>query len=305
MDGASPATLTILASGSSGNAAIVRCGEFGLLIDLGIGPRTLARRLAAAGLDWNNVHAIALTHTHGDHWRENSLAQAAKRSLPVYCHDSHAKYLKSSSNAFGNLSALGHITVFVQDRSFSPGGGLRLTPLELAHDSHRTFGFRIEADEWAIAYVADLGEFDDHLVDQLRDVKVVALECNHDERMQHESGRPQELIARVLGPRGHLSNRQAGDLLTAILAKSRHTKPHTVVPLHLSRECNVPKLAETEMLAALEKAQHPANVVISRQDCVTANLPINNVHSSNAGITAPAGDNLSPAIGVSTPPRQE
>jgi phosphoribosyl 1,2-cyclic phosphodiesterase len=304
MDGASPATLTILASGSSGNAAFVRCREFGLLIDLGIGPRTLARRLAAAGFVWNDIHALALTHTHGDHWRENSLAQAAKRCLPVYCHDSHAKYLKSSSTAFGNLSAIGHITTFVQGRSFSPGGGLRLTPLELAHDSHRTFGFRIEADGWAIAYVADLGEFDDHLVDQLRDVELVALECNHDERMQHESGRPQHLIARVLGPHGHLSNRQAGDLLTAILAKSQQTKPHTVVPLHLSRECNVPKLAETAMLAALEKAEHPANVVISRQDCVTANLPINRGQSSHAGITAPA-DNLSPAIGVSTPPRQE
>jgi phosphoribosyl 1,2-cyclic phosphodiesterase len=297
--------LTILASGSSGNAALIRVGEFGLLIDIGIGPRTLARRLAAGGFSWNDVHAIALTHTHGDHWRETSLAQVAKRDLPVFCHDSHVTHLRSASSAFVTLSAAGRISTFANCRSFAAGGGLWLTPLELAHDSHRTFGFRIEADGWSIGYVADLGDFDDHLVDQIRDVEVLALECNHDERMQRESGRPRDLIDRILGPHGHLSNRQAGNLLTAILARSQRVRPHTVVPLHLSRECNVPTLAESAMLSALARAEHSAMVVISRHNCVSATLPIKGGHAPSDGMTVPEGASLRPAMGVSTPPRQE
>ena len=39
----------VLASGSRGNATLVRSGGAGLLIDLGIGPRALAERLESVG----------------------------------------------------------------------------------------------------------------------------------------------------------------------------------------------------------------------------------------------------------------
>src|SRR5438094_168685 len=78
----------------------------------------------------------------------------------------------------------------------------------------------------------------------LSDLDLLALEFNHDESMQMESGRPRDLIDRILGPHGHLSNRQAGALLQAILNCSRRVRPHTIVPLHLSRECNRSALAE-------------------------------------------------------------
>ena len=65
---------TVLASGSSGNASLVRTNGFGLLLDIGLGPRDLAGRLAAIGAAWRNVHAVLLTHTHSDHWNERTLA---------------------------------------------------------------------------------------------------------------------------------------------------------------------------------------------------------------------------------------
>src|SRR5262249_360813 len=43
---------SILASGSSGNAAFLESDGFGLLIDAGLGPRQLASRLAAVGASW-------------------------------------------------------------------------------------------------------------------------------------------------------------------------------------------------------------------------------------------------------------
>ena len=58
---------TVLASGSGGNASFLEAGDFGLLLDIGLGPRQLAKRLAAAGAGWSRVRAVLLTHTHSDH----------------------------------------------------------------------------------------------------------------------------------------------------------------------------------------------------------------------------------------------
>jgi L-ascorbate metabolism protein UlaG (beta-lactamase superfamily) len=276
MDGAVSATFTVLASGSSGNAALLRAGDFGLLIDLGIGPRTLERRLGQAGFCWDDIDAVVLTHTHGDHWRERSLAYALARDLVFYCHDSHIRFLTASSPAFAELLHADRVLNFEPGRAFFPDGPLRLLPIELAHDSHRTFGFRIEleSDGGAAGYIADLGRFDEALVELLCDLDLLALEFNHDETMQLESGRPRDLIDRILGPHGHLSNRQAQALLQRILIRSAKVRPHSIVPLHLSRDCNHSTLAETAAHKALAETGHPATVVLSRHDCAAPTLSI-------------------------------
>jgi hypothetical protein len=58
----------------------------------------------------------------------------------------------------------------------------------------------------SLAYVADLGTWDDELARSLADVDLLALEFNHDVDMDYASERSPYLIARVLGRHGHLSN---------------------------------------------------------------------------------------------------
>jgi hypothetical protein len=138
------------------------------------------------------------------------------------------------------------------------------------HDAGDTFGFRFDGGHglfgpsWALAYAADLGCWDNELARSLADVDLLALEFNHDEEMQRTSGRPAYLIRRVLGDRGHLSNHQAKDLLGKILAESARP-PRQVVPLHLSRDCNRPRLALSAARDALTAADRPADVVIAPQ----------------------------------------
>ena len=55
------------ASGSSGNALLVRTPCAAVLIDCGIAQRTLERYLAHEGLRPSDLAAILLTHEHGDH----------------------------------------------------------------------------------------------------------------------------------------------------------------------------------------------------------------------------------------------
>jgi hypothetical protein len=81
------------------------------------------------------------------------------------------------------------------------------------------------------------------MADALADVTLLGLEFNHDEHMQRTSSRPRHLIHRNLGPRGHLSNRQAAGLVRAILKRSRPDRFRHLVLLHMSQHCNAPELA--------------------------------------------------------------
>ncbi|MCA1686875.1 MAG: MBL fold metallo-hydrolase, partial [Planctomycetia bacterium] len=79
----------VLASGSRGNATLVRSGGMGLLVDLGIGPRALAERLESVGSNWGHIASALLTHTHGDHVDNNTLHGLAQRGVSFYCHEGH------------------------------------------------------------------------------------------------------------------------------------------------------------------------------------------------------------------------
>jgi hypothetical protein len=117
------------------------------------------------------------------------------------------------------------------------------------HDGGETFGFRLDGPPdlfgraAGIGYAADLGTWDEALVDAFTDVDLLAIEFNHDVALEERSNRPAHLIARVLGEEGHLSNDQAAELLRAILARSSPGRLQHLVQLHLSRDCNRPALA--------------------------------------------------------------
>lgn len=242
------ARFTVLASGSGGNAAFLQAGDFGLLLDFGLGSRTLSKRLALRGLNWQSVNAVLLTHTHSDHWNETSLSMIANHGLPVHCHADHAEELAGVSSEYLRIKAAGGIRPYIPGEWFSLGPGLRVLPMPVSHDSGATCGFRIEGPEglfgpsWAVGYVSDLGTWDKNLAMALADVDLLALEFNHDVKMQRASGRPRQLIDRVLGDEGHLSNRQALELVLACRDFSALPCLRYLVTLHRSQQCNTSDL---------------------------------------------------------------
>jgi phosphoribosyl 1,2-cyclic phosphodiesterase len=236
----------VLASGSAGNCSLLEIDGFGLLIDLGLGPRQLAGRLPAI---WDRVHAALLTHVHTDHWNENTLNHLAKRRIPLYCHAQHSAALRPENAAFAALADARLVRHYRAAVPMTIDTSIRCEPISVPHDGGLTFGFRIEAtrnlfgQSWALAYATDLGSWDGNLAARLADVDVLALEFNHDVGMQYASGRSPHLIRRVLGDRGHLSNLQAASLLAEVLKRSAPGRLKHVIQLHLSRQCNRRELA--------------------------------------------------------------
>lgn len=261
----------VLASGSSGNCSLLDFDDFGILIDLGIGPRQLAGRLSDGAAIWDRVRVALLTHVHGDHWNENLLNQLARRSVPLVCHSEHAAALRTMSPAFTALADAGLVQAYAIDTPFALGPGGRCEAFAVAHDSGVTCGFRLEGPRdpagrcWALAYAADLGCWDHALADRLADVDVLALEFNHDVALQYQSGRSIRLIRRVLGDRGHLSNVQAAALLAEVLRRSQPGRLRHLVQLHLSQQCNRPDLAHHAARQVLQQAVAPIEVHTTQQ----------------------------------------
>ena len=59
--------LSILASGSSGNATVVEVDGTRVLVDCGISLRQLEKRLREVGLDGECLDAVIVSHEHDDH----------------------------------------------------------------------------------------------------------------------------------------------------------------------------------------------------------------------------------------------
>ncbi|MDR2470338.1 MAG: MBL fold metallo-hydrolase, partial [Tannerella sp.] len=56
-----------LASGSAGNCYYLGTSEYGILIDAGIGIRTVKKNLKEKGIDFDKIMAVLITHDHTDH----------------------------------------------------------------------------------------------------------------------------------------------------------------------------------------------------------------------------------------------
>lgn len=236
--------LCILASGSTGNASVLRTPAGVVLIDCGIGPRTTAQRLAGTGVRVADVRAICLTHLDRDHFNPTWLATVIRQRARVFCHADRADEVRRTAPV-DLLDALDALLTPFDAAPFEPLPGVAFDPIHLAHDRAGSHGFVVEGFGQRLGYATDLGHVPAHLLDRLRDLDLLAIESNYDPAMQENSGRPYFLKGRITGGRGHLSNEQALAAVRLVLDRAQATGgglPDHVVLLHRSRQCNCPTL---------------------------------------------------------------
>jgi len=229
-----------LGSGSSGNATVVE-GSGGitttrLLVDAGFSLRELETRLARAGLEPSDLDAVFVTHEHSDHVG-CAIAFAEKHRLAVWMS-------RGTWRAIGE-QAIPERLGFVRDGETVALGDLELKPFTVAHDAAEPLQLRCSDGSASVGVLTDLGSITEHMLDGVRGVDALLLECNHDEVMLAESRYPPSLKARIGGRYGHLSNATAVELLASgIAARLRH-----LVGAHLSRENNRPQIVRNALAA--------------------------------------------------------
>lgn len=236
--------VTILASGSAGNSALVRSGGTRILLDAGLSARRLQERLAACGASADSLDAVVLTHEHGDHTQALKVL-CAKRDIPIYANRMTAAALEA-----GAMAGCKSWRFFGSGAAFTVGT-LTIEAFSVPHDAADPVGFLVRNSTATFGLLTDLGHATALVIDRMREADALLIETNYDDDLlQRDMRRPWSVKQRISSRHGHLSNAAAAEVV-ASLAQGRLS---TVLLGHLSRDCNTAELAVAAVRAPLDRA---------------------------------------------------
>lgn len=255
-----PIAFTVLASGSRGNLSALRLGERVVLVDCGLGPRTTATRLGEIGVAPESITDLVVTHFDRDHVHPVTAPRLAERGVAVH-------FARRHRHRAMQLGLSGRAMRCFDDDSFAIGDA-EVEPVRLAHDGDGSTGYVFERGGVRLGWATDLGRATPRLLERFVALDGVAIESNYDPELQARSGRPPELIRRITGGAGHLSNDQSLRAVRTIAESSPHLAH--VVLLHLSEQCNAPAVVRD--LWRREAPEHAERLVIAQQRRATPTL---------------------------------
>ncbi len=225
----------ILASGSSGNAAVVRSGTTAVLVDAGISALALRRRLELFGLVPGDLAAVLLTHEHSDHVKGLEVL-LRRHPLPVWATAGTAARLAVNGARGGELVSGRELAI----------GGLRIHPVQTCHDAADPVAFVFEDGEHRLGFCTDTGVATPLLRHRLGRCTALLLEANHDTDLLRHGPYPWPLKQRIRSRLGHLSNEQSAE----VAAELSWSGLAALVGLHLSEQNNDPALVRETLRAA-------------------------------------------------------
>lgn len=252
--------LTILGSGSGGNAAVIQKNSRSILIDIGFSYRELRSRLKLNRISLESISSVFVTHEHFDHIK--GLGEFSRM---------HPVVVYISEGTFENLFDEVKEDIKNRVRLFKTGENIKLNGITIQtfpvpHDVADPAGFTFTSDGKKIGYVTDIGSINDAVVNSLEMSSLLVIEANHDIDMLLNGKYSEYLKRRISGPHGHLSNDGALELLQRVMCKELQV----VYLAHLSKENNRPELAfQTVYKPLVESYSHVPEIMIAKQDAAT------------------------------------
>ncbi len=247
--------LTVLGSGSTGNAVLIVAGETRVLVDAGLSAKEIARRLALVGEDVQRLDAVLVTHEHGDHVGGLRVLLRAV-DCPVYISaKTHDAYLSERENVSNEepqkrVKALKDRVEQIESSCDFRIGEIDFHPFTIPHDAADNFGFTATHQGVKIATLMDFGHITTLVSERLRGCAAIVMESNHSRDMLKACDvYPWELKQRILSRLGHLSNEDVADWIRdGFDGVARH-----LVLAHLSARANNPYLAKISAEVALQE----------------------------------------------------
>jgi phosphoribosyl 1,2-cyclic phosphodiesterase len=239
----------VLASGSSGNSALIRSGGTAVLVDAGVSALQIRLRLEAFGRSPDDLAGILISHEHSDH--VCGLEVLLKRhEIPVWTTAGTWSALKARASGGDEV---------LSGREFRIGS-LRITPVATSHDAREPVAYVFEDGSHRVGVCTDTGVFTGLLEQRMAGCDMLLIETNHDADMLRNGPYPWSLKQRIASRVGHLANHQS----TEALDRLRSPALRAVAGLHLSEQNNNPRLAEACIRDALGGS--PCVEVVSRAE---------------------------------------
>lgn len=249
--------ISILGSGSKGNATLIEYDDIKILVDVGFSYRVLKERLSIINVNPKDIQYIFITHDHADHIY--GLSSFLKIYNPyVYMSEKISKiYFNEKYNK---------LVCFEESFSIK---NMNVTLIPTSHDATDSNGFLFETEKESLVYITDTGYIPSKLLSKISNKTYYIFESNHDINMLINGKYPPYLQKRILGDSGHLSNELCGIYLSRIIGK----KTKKIVLAHLSEENNSVSLAYNTVNDLLKESNCSYDLYCANQNNV---LEVNN-----------------------------
>lgn len=246
---------SIIASGSKGNALLVRGDRASLILDAGISGKKIFAALDRLRIDRSEIKAVLISHEHSDHCGgAGPLARMLK--VPIFM---TRDTFMCAQHKLGKVEGM---LQWISSGEAFQIGDIICDPFSSSHDAYDScnFVFYQQSDPIRKLGVAtDLGYPTLLTTQKLLGSTTLVLESNHDEQMLIDGPYDWPLKQRVRSNKGHLSNNQAVGLLSQIY----HAGLKTLILAHLSENNNKPELAFRTMKDYLDSIRSDVELLVA------------------------------------------
>src|SRR5437660_2013494 len=239
-------SVSMLASGSRGNSALVASSCTKILVDAGISCRETFKRLKTLGENPQSLSAILITHEHSDHIY--GLATLAKKlRIPIFMTGAtHQAWARAIRDEKGERPQVDKLERFESGHKFQVGD-IEIKPFTIPHDAADPVGFTFRTEGIKIGFATDLGYMPVSVRDHLRGCDILVIESNHDLEKLRTGPYPWSVKQRVMSRVGHLSN----EALAEFFASHYDGGAAFLILAHLSEQNNHPEIARRTAEQAL------------------------------------------------------
>lgn len=224
-----------LGSGSSGNCYYLGTDKYGILIDAGIGIRSIKKILKEHDIMLDSIKAVFITHDHADHIKAvGHLGE--KINIPIYA---TAKIHQGINKSYCVTEKLSTSVRYLEKETPMQLHDFTIESFEVPHDGSDNVGYCIEVDGRIFAFLTDLGEITPLAAQYICKAHYLIIEANYDVEMLRMGSYPAHLKARIMGANGHMSNADTANFL----ADNYNENLRYIWLCHLSKDNNHPELA--------------------------------------------------------------
>ncbi len=223
--------IVFVSLGSKGNATLIKEGDTIIQVDMGVTLKAIKSGLSILNANLADIRALFITHEHNDHIK----------GLPLY---------KGKIPVYAGLGTLEPLEQPLQEGKPITIGALTITPFRSSHDATNPMNFIIEGGGKRFGYVTDTGVIRPAGRKMLVDCDYYLMESNYGEKELLDGPYPAPLKKRIMGKKGHLSNRDSALYLSSFMGPT--TKQ--VFLGHISDENNTPDIALSTYMETLQES---------------------------------------------------
>ncbi|MDK2791506.1 MAG: hypothetical protein PWQ25_369 [Deferribacteres bacterium] len=197
--------LHVLSSGSSGNCYIIETENRYVVVDVGL---PLYRLKDFITFEKYKAIDLFITHEHTDHI--GGIKPFLNKFKPnVYTSEGTAWQL--------NIKGINCEGFYILDaRKVYDLKDYEVLPFNITHDGAQPFGYRFNFDNTSVAFATDLGVVTNEVLNGINGAHCLVLESNYEEDMLINGSYPYHLKKRVMSSKGHLSNKDAINVVSEI-----------------------------------------------------------------------------------------